>query len=163
MKTLVKPAPVAHVADVPKPQGCTNLKLRQLMRRVAQHYDAEVGKTGLKGTQYSLLSYVVKLGPIRAVDLAAAMRVSTSTLSRNLQPLVAAGWIQVNAGDDARSRLITATAEGHAKRTEAQRKWRIAQEGINATLGAQRVNALHALIDESLELLSPLESDDDQA
>ena len=29
-----------------KPQGCTNLKLRQLMRRVAQHYDAEVGKTG---------------------------------------------------------------------------------------------------------------------
>jgi hypothetical protein len=33
-----------------KPQGCTNLKLRQLMRRVAQHYDAEVGKTGLKGT-----------------------------------------------------------------------------------------------------------------
>ena len=28
-----------------KPQGCTNFKLRQLMRRVAQHYDAEVGKT----------------------------------------------------------------------------------------------------------------------
>jgi DNA-binding MarR family transcriptional regulator len=158
MKTLVKPA---AVADVPKPQGCTNLKLRQLMRRVAQHYDAEVGKTGLKGTQYSLLSYVVKLGPIRAVDLAAAMRVSTSTLSRNLQPLMAAGWIEVNAGDDARSRLISATDAGHTKRTEAQRKWRIAQEGINAALGVKRVMALHALIDESLELLSPLESGED--
>ena len=158
MKTLVKPA---AVAEVPKPQGCTNLKLRQLMRRVAQHYDAEVGKTGLKGTQYSLLSYVVKLGPIRAVDLAAAMRVSTSTLSRNLQPLIAAGWIEVNPGDDARSRLISATEAGQTKRTEAQRKWRIAQEGINATLGAERVMALHALIDESLELLSPLESGED--
>ncbi len=158
MKTLVKPT---AVAEVPKPQGCTNLKLRQLMRRVAQHYDAEVGKTGLKGTQYSLLSYVVKLGPIRAVDLAAAMRVSTSTLSRNLQPLITAGWIEVNAGDDARSRLISATESGQTKRTEAQRKWRIAQEGINATLGAERVNALHALIDESLELLSPLESGED--
>ena len=158
MKTLVKPNAVAEVA---KPQGCTNLKLRQLMRRVAQHYDAEVGKTGLKGTQYSLLSYVVKLGPIRAVDLAAAMRVNTSTLSRNLQPLLAAGWIEVNAGDDARSRLISATEAGHTKRTEAQRKWRIAQEGINATLGVERVNALHALIDESLELLSPLEAGED--
>jgi DNA-binding MarR family transcriptional regulator len=156
MKTLVKPS---TVANVPKAQGCTNLKLRQLMRRVAQHYDAEVGKTGLKGTQYSLLSYVVKLGPIRAVDLAAAMRVSTSTLSRNLQPLLTAGWIEVNAGDDARSRLISATHAGHAKRTEAQRKWRVAQEGINAALGVQRVMALHALIDESLELLSPLEPD----
>ena len=158
MKLLVKPT---TVANVPKPQGCTNFKLRQLMRRVAQHYDAEVGKSGLKGTQYSLLSYVVKLDPIRAVDLAEAMRVSTSTLSRNLQPLIASGWIEVNAGDDARSRLISATEAGQIKRAEAQRKWRIAQEGINATLGAQRVLALHALIDESLKLLSPLESGED--
>ena len=158
MNTLVKPA---AVADVPKPQGCTNLKLRQLTRRVSQHYDLALAKTGLKTTQYSLLSHVVKLGPIRAVDLAGAMRMSTSTLSRNLQPLIASGWIEVNAGDDARSRLISATPVGQAKRTEAQRKWRIAQEGINATLGTERVLALHALIDASLELLSPLESGED--
>lgn len=158
MKTLAKPV---DVPEVTKPQGCTNLKLRQLTRRVTQYYDAEVGKAGLKITQYSLLSHVVKLGPLRAVDLATVMRVSTSTLSRNLQPLVANGWIEVNAGDDARSRLISATVAGQAKRAEAQRKWRVAQEGINATLGIERVMALHALIDESLELLSPLESGDD--
>lgn len=160
MKTLAMPA--AEV-DILKPQGCTNLKLRQLTRRVTQYYDAEVGKTGLKITQYSLLSHVVKLGPIRAVDLATVMRVSTSTLSRNLQPLVANGWIEVNAGMDARSRLISATEAGQAKRAEAQRKWRIAQEGINATLGAERVVALHALIDESLNLLSPLDIEDDES
>jgi len=159
MKTEVKPEIQAFHPD--KPQGCTNLKLRQLMRRVASHFDAEVGKTGLKGTQYSLLSYVVKLGPIRAVDLAAAMRVTTSTLSRNLQPLVAMGLLEILPGADARSRLIHATDDGHKKRTEAQRKWRIAQEGINKTLGAQRVVALHALIDESLELLSLADGEDD--
>ena len=140
--------------DMQKPQGCTNLKLRQLMRRVTQHYDDEVGKTGLKGTQYSLLSYVVKLGPIRAVDLAAQMKVNTSTLSRNLQPLVACGLLAIGPGVDARSRLISATDEGQRKRIEAQRKWRIAQEGMNQTLGVQRVLALHALIDEAMELLS---------
>ena len=26
------------------PQGCTNFKLRQLMRRVANHYDVELAK-----------------------------------------------------------------------------------------------------------------------
>lgn len=161
MKTLVKPAPAA--VDILKPQGCTNLKLRQLTRCVSQYYDVELAKTGLKTTQYSLLSHVVKLGPLRAVDLAAVMRMSTSTLSRNLQPLITAGWIEVNAGNDARSRLISATAAGQTKRSEAQRKWRVAQEGINTTLGIERVLALHALIDESLELLSPLESDDDEA
>ena len=145
-----------------KPQSCTNLKLRQITRRVTQHYDAELLKTGLKTTQYSLLSHVVKLGPIRAVDLAVAMRMSTSTLSRNLQPLIANGWIEVNSGQDARSRLISVTDTGRSKRSEAQRKWRIAQEGINARLGMERVLALHDLIDESLELLSSLEADDDE-
>ncbi len=159
MKTEVKPE--IENSPMDKPQGCTNLKLRQLMRRVAQHYDAEVGKTGLKGTQYSLLSYVVKLGPIRAVDLATEMRITTSTLSRNLQPLVAMGLLAILPGDDARSRLIVATEEGKSKRTEAQRKWRIAQEGINQMLGPQRVVALHALIDESLELLSPVDGEND--
>ncbi len=136
-----------------RPQGCTNLKLRQLMRRVAQRYDAEVGQVGLKGTQYSLLSYVVKLGPIRPVDLAAGMNIDASTLSRNLKPLVAAGWLTLEPGVDARSRLVHATEAGRAKRAEAQRRWRVAQEGVNATLGPRRVVALHALIDEAMRAL----------
>ena len=139
-----------------KPQGCTNLKLRQLMRRVARHYDAEVGRCGLKGTQYSLLSYVVKLGPIRPGELARAMKIDASTLTRNLRPLVAAGWLRLEAGSDARSRLVSVTDAGRDKRQEAQRRWRTAQEGINELLGARRVVALHALIDECLELLSPV-------
>ena len=137
----------------PRPQGCTNLKLRQLMRRVAQRYDAEVGQVGLKGTQYSLLSYVARLGPIRPVDLAAQMNVDASTLSRNLRPLVAAGWVTLEAGEDARSRLVQATDAGREKRAEAKRRWRVAQEGVNAALGPQRVIALHALIDEAMEAL----------
>ena len=137
-----------------KPQGCTNLKLRQLMRRVARRYDAEVGKTGLRGTQYSLLSYVVKLGPIRPVDLAGEMKVTPSTLTRNLRPLVDAGWLTVESGADARSRLVCVTATGREKRQEAQRHWRVAQETVNHKLGARRVVALHALLDECLDLLS---------
>ena len=138
-----------------KPQGCTNLKLRQLMRRVAAHYDAEVGKTGLKGTQYSLLSYVVKLGPVRPADLAAEMRVSPSTLSRNMRPLIDAGLIELGPGADARSRLLSVTPLGREKRQEAQRRWRTAQEGINTALGSRRVVQLHALLDECMGLLTP--------
>ena len=151
-------SPALHAAPddaaiAARPQGCTNLKLRQLMRRVSQRYDAEVGLAGLKGTQYSLLSHVVKLGPIRPVDLAARMNVDASTLSRNLRPLVSAGWVTLEAGADARSRLVQATDAGHEKRAQAQRRWRIAQERLNATLGAQRVVALHALIDEAMQAL----------
>ena len=151
----------SHSGDI-KPQGCTNMKLRQLMRRVTQHYDAEVGKTGLKGTQYSLLSHVFKLGPLRPGDLARAMKVDASTLTRNLKPLVAAGWLTLEAGSDGRSRLVSITDSGREKRAEAQRRWRVAQEGINQILGVDQVLALHALIDESLERLSPLPGADDE-
>lgn len=139
-----------------KPQGCTNLKLRQLMRRVAQHYDAEVSLSGLKGTQYSLLSYACKLGPIRPVDLAREMRVQASTLTRNLKPLVDAGLLRMEPGPDARSRLVTVTQAGREKRQEAQRRWRVAQESLNAMLGPRRVVALHALLDECLDLMAGL-------
>lgn len=146
-----------------KPQGCTNLKLRQLMRRVAQLYDAEVGKTGLRGTQYSLLSHVARLGPVRPSELARVMKVDASTLTRNLRPLIAAGYVTLGAGPDARSRHVEATAAGRGKRQEAQRRWRVAQEALNARLGPQRVVALHALLDECQDLLADVtegESDD---
>ena len=53
------PMPVQDPAELSatlKLQGCTNFKLRQLMRRVAHHYDLEMAGAGLKTTQYSLLS-----------------------------------------------------------------------------------------------------------
>lgn len=140
---------------VVKPRGCTNLQLRQLMRRVAQHYDTEMSAVGLKTTQYSLLSFVVKLGPIRPSDLAQAMKMEPSTLTRNLKPLIAAGWVESSAGADGRSRAVSVTPLGRDKRAEAKRCWKVAQDSLNRILGMKRVIALHALIDESLALLSP--------
>ena len=147
--------------DAVKPQGCTNLKLRQLSRAVTRHYDAYVAPTGLKNSQYSLLSHVVLLGPLRPSDLAARMKIDASTLTRNLQPLVAAGWVEQGPGDDARSRSVVATEAGRAKRTEAQRAWKQAQLALNARLGNDRVLALHTLIDDCLEALDVSESDDE--
>jgi DNA-binding MarR family transcriptional regulator len=140
---------------IAKPQGCTNFRLRRLLRQVARHYDTEVTKSGLKTTQYSLLSHVLHLGPLRPSDLAQAMNIDASTLTRNLKPLVAAGWLTQGEGPDARSRLIAITEAGRKKRSEAQRHWRTAQEKLNALLGIERVIALHALIDESIALLQP--------
>jgi DNA-binding MarR family transcriptional regulator len=133
-----------------KPRGCTNLKLRQLDRIVTRHYDAYVAATGLKNTQYALLSHVVLLGPIRPSDLAQRMDLDASTLTRNLQPLVARGWLRQGPGADARSRLVEATQAGRTKRVEAQRAWKQAQLALNERLGVKRVAALHALVEECI-------------
>lgn len=139
-----------------KPKGCTNLKLRQLSRVVTRHYDRFVAGVGLKNTQYSLLSHVVLLGPIRPTDLARQMRIEASTLTRNLQPLIAQGWVRQFAGDDARSRLVEATEAGRAKRAEGQRAWKQAQLELNRRLGAERVAELHRLLDEAMQQFEDL-------
>lgn len=136
-----------------KPQGCTNLKLRQLTRMVTRHYDGYVAQTGLKNTQYALLSYVVRLGPIQPVDLARLMRMDASTLTRNLQPLAAQGWLAIGAGKDARSRLVEATDAGRTKQAEGQRAWQTGQTALNQRLGLERVAALHDLLDACIESL----------
>jgi len=137
------------------PRGCTNLKLRQASRLVTRHYEAFVAPTGLKITQYSLLSYVVKLGPLRAGELAAAMQLDASTLTRNLRPLLQQGWVQMQAGDDARSRVVEATEAGRALREQAQRAWKRAQLALNERLGTARVAALHTLLDDCIARLEP--------
>ena len=136
------------------PQGCTNLKLKQASRLVARHYDAHLAPTGLLKTQYSLLSFVVKMGPVRCTDLAAALQLDASTITRNLRPLAARGLLQLSAGDDARSRLVQATAAGTALREQAQIAWKRAQLALNEQLGAARVAALHELLDGCIAGLS---------
>lgn len=135
------------------PRGCTNLKLRQLTRRVSQHYDQRMAAVGLKTTQYSLLSHIDRLGPVRLGALAEAMEMDASTLTRNLQPLQAQAWAVVGPGPDGRSRQVTLTDAGRAKRAEAQRVWKSAQLALNERLGVDRVAALHALVDATLAQL----------
>lgn len=152
------PQPATSVLDglatpLPPPRGCTHFQLRQLSRRLGLLYDAELAAVGLKTTQFSLLSSLLTLGPVRPADLARAMKLEPSTLTRNLQPLLAAGWAAMGPGADGRSRTVRITPAGEALRHQARARWHQAQQQLNATLGEQRVAALHALIQESLTLL----------
>lgn len=126
---------------------------------VSRHYDRYMSSVGLKSTQYALLTCVVKLGPIRPSDLARRLQMDASTLTRNLQPMLAQGWLTVGAGENARSRLIEATAAGHAIRIDGQRAWKAAQTALNNQLGVVQVSALHDLLDASIAALDEASSD----
>jgi DNA-binding MarR family transcriptional regulator len=133
-----------------QPVGCTNFKLRQLTRRVTQHYDQHLAHAGMRVTQYSLLSHVDRLGPLPPGDLARRMDMDASTLSRNLKPLLAAQWVHLGEGADGRSRLLSITDAGRERRRQAQRHWKAAQVALNQQLGSATVVALHELLDQGL-------------
>ena len=152
MKSPVKDSTLVAAVS---PRGCSSMKLRQLSRRVSQHFDRIVASCGLKTTQYSLLSHIADLAPVRPGDLAEHMGMDASTLTRNLQPLVAHGWVGIGPGEDGRSRWVTATAAGRDKRAEARREWKRAQLAFNERVGEDLVARLHAVIDDCLEAMGP--------
>lgn len=140
--------------DPAGPKGCTNFKLRQLTRLVSMHCEPYFAASGLKTTQYSLLAHIDHLGPIQPSQLARRMGLDASTLSRNLQPLLAGAWVELLPGEDARSSQVQATPSGRAKRAAMKADWKRAQLSLNCKLGEDRVQRLHALLDECQALLA---------
>lgn len=149
-------------ADQIAPRGCTNYKLRQLLRGVSRLYDAELAHAGLKGTQYSLLSNLVAAGPVAPGELARRMGMDASTLTRNVRLLIEQGWVSQGPGADTRSRSLTLTTAGRAKQAEAKSHWKRAQLALNERLGVDQVAALHALIDGALTRLGPTHGSDEE-
>lgn len=143
----------ATVTEPMSPKGCTNFKMRQLTRLVSNHCEGYFAETGLKTTQYALLSHIVVLGPIQPSELARRMDLDLSTLSRNVQPLLAMGLVEMLPGADARSRQLQATAEGIVRRRQMKTTWKRAQLSLNERLGDDRVQRLHALLDECAALM----------
>ncbi len=114
-------------------------------------YDRELAPTGLRLTQYSLLATLRREGRDAGVavsDLAAAMDMDRTTLTRNLRPLLEQGLVQLRADPaDARVRRALVTAKGDAAFVAAMPYWRVAQDFVNHTLGEANVSALHDWFD----------------
>ena len=138
------------------PVGCTCFKLRSLTRRVTQLYDQALAPSGLKVTQYSLIAHARRrddASPPTMSELAQALFTDRTTLTRNLRPLVTAGFIKVGAGADARSKAVVVTAKGEDAYQAARPLWKEAQVLMRDRVGEPRLAALHSLIDALLPQL----------
>ncbi|MFS2162194.1 MarR family winged helix-turn-helix transcriptional regulator [Variovorax sp. Varisp62] len=157
MQTLSTPQTHAIAAAGLQRSACTDAKAHQLARVIRQQYDAELGKVGLRITQYRLLMEVLAHGPVRPCDLAETMSLSPSTLTRTLRPLISAGWVDLGPGSDGRTRSARITAAGRGKCAEGMPHWSVAQAKVHRLIGSRNVSALHALIGECVTRISAVE------
>jgi DNA-binding MarR family transcriptional regulator len=132
--------------------GCTCARLRKLTRRLTRIYDAHLAAQAIKVTQYSLLANAAR-GERTLSEFAAELEMDRSTLSRNLAPLAAQGWVSIAVGADPRSRSISVTAAGRRKLKAALPLWRKAQCEVEAVLGKTSIGELHREIERALGAL----------
>jgi DNA-binding MarR family transcriptional regulator len=139
----------------PEPLGCTCFKLRKLTRTMSRLYDQHLAATGLKTTQYSVLVNAAR-GALPVAELAERLGTERTTLTRNLKPLLDAGWVELLPGLDARQRIVTITAAGRAKVQSAYPSWRAAQAEFEHLMGVDAVRLLHGQLDATLAQVTPL-------
>ncbi len=112
---------------------------------MTQLYDAALEPAGLRATQFSLLAVLDGRDGRDAVtitDLARAMVMDRTTLTRNLRPLEKQGLVAITPGDDRRTREVSLTRLGRRVLTTAMPRWRHAQTRMLDALGDRRARRL---------------------
>jgi DNA-binding MarR family transcriptional regulator len=125
---------------------CNCLALRQAARHVSQIYDAHLAAVGLRGTQYSILAKLDRLGPLSINDLAGSMVMDRTTLGRAIRPLERDRLLTIGPGDDGRTRSLRLTPAGEARLKAAAAKWREAQKEFETAFGAGEAAELRSVL-----------------
>jgi DNA-binding MarR family transcriptional regulator len=121
---------------------CACASVRRTGRALTQLYDNILAPSGLRSTQYALLSQLASSEPIAMTDLAEVLGMDRTTLTRAVAPLERQGWLRVEEGSDRRTRQVRATPEGLTALATARPFWQEAQGRVVAGFGEERLAAL---------------------
>jgi DNA-binding MarR family transcriptional regulator len=125
---------------------CACSQVRRLARKLSAHYDTILSPEGLTITQYSLIVNIERGGQLSHSFLAEKVGMERTTLTRNLRPLIRAGWVTVATGKDRRQHLLQLTATGKRKLIRSLPLWEQAQSQFLSRIGSQSLQELRALL-----------------
>ena len=137
-------------ADYMATAGCYCLASRQAARKITRLYDSHMQESGIRVTQFAILSQMMLRGEMPIGRLAGILGMERTTLTRNLAPLEQQKWISIKAGDDPRARMISITAQGRGVVRRGFPSWSKAQAHVATLLGADGEAALKMLASRNL-------------
>ncbi len=133
-------------ADTPGFLACNCLAVRQAARQITQLYDRHMAATGLTTSQYSILAKLSRLGPLSINALAAQMVMDRTTTGRAVQPLERDKLVAIEAGSDARTKLVRLTPAGAKRFKAAVAHWHAAQHDFERSYGTDEAATLRTAL-----------------
>ena len=121
---------------------CIAARLRLLNRAVTAVYDDALRPYDLKTSQMNVLVAVAMFGRPEPSEVARLLHIAPSTLSRNVERMRAAGWLEVTSGKDGRSQTLALTSQGSELLSAVRSAWERAQEAAEALLGTDATRAV---------------------
>src|SRR5215475_789924 len=128
-------------------EECNCFAMRAAARHLSQSYDRFLAPSGLRTTQFSILTRLKRKGPLTINALAEDMVMDRTTLGRNILPLERDGLIRVEpAASDRRAKDLHLTKAGEKRFLAAVKRWSAAQARFDTVFGAKRGADLRALL-----------------
>ena len=126
---------------------CAALRARMASRKVSRIFDEALRPLGLKVTQFTLLAAIERGAPSSITELAEALAMERTTLTRNLRILERRGLIEIGPETRRRCRPLRVTEKGKVLLQAALPVWRNAQNRVVARLGRDRWPTVQAALE----------------
>lgn len=117
--------------------GCAAYQFRRTSRAVAKLYDAAIAPSGLRSTQFAILTAIAKLQPVSMSRVAEILVIDATTMTRSLKLLQKDGLIEIAPRGERRQRLLTLTSKAAKALALAVPLWRQAQARFLASIGGK--------------------------
>ena len=146
----MKPGKTDATTDYMAAADCFCLASRQAARKITRLYDRTMQQSGIRVTQFTILSQLMLRGEMPIGKLAGILGMERTTLTRNLTLLEGRKWISIKPGDDPRSRIVAITGQGRGVVRRVFPYWSKAQAHVGKMLGGDGQAALKTLASRSL-------------
>jgi DNA-binding MarR family transcriptional regulator len=133
---------------------CIVAAMRAATRRVTQLYDEAMAPTGLRFTQFHILSELERRSadPPTVSELAEILTMERSALGQTLRPLTRDGFIDVGEDErDGRRRPIKLTKAGKDKVVRGRRYWARAHQKFKHFFGENQTVVLRKTLRDVAE------------
>jgi DNA-binding MarR family transcriptional regulator len=133
---------------------CIVAAMRAATRRLTQLYDEAMAPTGLRVTQFHVLSELLRQSadPPTVGELAEILTMERSALGQTLRPLARDGFVDLGRDErDGRRRPITLTKAGKDKVLLGRRYWAGAHEKFKHFFGDNQLGVLRETLRDIAE------------
>lgn len=127
--------------------------IRQAARTLTQMYDHALMPSGLKITQFGILRLLSAYPRLTTGDVASALVMDSTTVTRSLKTIHESGWIARVSGQDRRERRWTVTPAGNDRLEQALPLWKKVQRELAETARGVDLRALNQTVFKLVQTL----------
>lgn len=147
-----KRSPVS-ASDAELLEQCALFDIHRLSRVLTGMYNQHMRETGMTMAQFALLRNIAAMAPAGITQIATAMLMDRTSLTRLIEPLIAKGLLDTQPGEDRRVRNVIITQEGLNAVHGSESAWQHAQRELLELVGPSQWRATRSALRTTLKLV----------